>query len=49
MKGVPGHYGVGNAIPLASFKPGDYTFSAKVIDTLKKTSYTLTDKFRIVE
>jgi GWxTD domain-containing protein len=49
MKGVPGHYGVGNAIPLASFKPGDYTFNAKVIDTLKKTSYTLTDKFRIVE
>ncbi len=49
MKGVPGHYGVGNAIPLASFKPGDYTFNVKVIDTLKKTSYTLTDKFKVVE
>ena len=49
MKGVPGHYGVGNAIPLASFKPGDYTFTVKVIDTIKKTSYTLSEKFKVVE
>lgn len=48
MKGVPGHYAVGNAIPLASFKPGDYTFTIKVIDTLKKTSYTLSEKFKVV-
>lgn len=49
MKGVPGHYGVGNAIPLSSFKPGDYTFIVKVIDTVKKTSYTLSEKFKVVE
>lgn len=49
MKGVPGHYGVGNAIPLATFKPGDYTFTVKVIDTIKKTSYTLAEKFKVVE
>lgn len=49
MKGVPGHYGVGNAIPLTTFKPGDYTFTVKVIDTIKKTSYTLTDTFKVVE
>jgi len=48
MKGVPGHYGLGNAIPLETFKPGDYTFTVKVIDTIKKTSYTLTDKFKVV-
>ncbi|HEX6097309.1 MAG TPA: GWxTD domain-containing protein [Thermoanaerobaculia bacterium] len=48
MKGVAGHYAVGNAIPLASFKPGDYTFTVKVIDTLKKTSYTLSDKFKVI-
>ena len=48
MKGVPGHFGVGNAIPLATFKPGDYTFTVKVIDTIKKTSYTLTEKFKVV-
>lgn len=49
MKGVPGHYGVGNAIPLASFKPGQYTFTIKVIDTVRKTSYTLSDKFTVTE
>ena len=49
MKGVPGHYGVGSAIPLESFKPGDYTFTVKVIDTIKKTSYTLAEKFKVVE
>ncbi len=60
MKGVPGHYGVGNAIPLSitkpgeteptpTFKPGEYTLTIKVIDTIKKTSYTLTDKFKVIE
>lgn len=48
MKGVEGHYGIGNAIPLETFKPGDYTFTIKVIDTVKKSSYTMTDKFRVV-
>lgn len=49
MKGVPGHYGVGNAIPLSSFKPGDYTFNVKVIDTIRKQSYTLSEDFKVVE
>jgi GWxTD domain-containing protein len=49
IKGVPGHYGIGNAIPLASFKPGEYTFNMKVIDTIRKTSYTVSEKFTVVE
>ena len=49
LKGVPGHYGLGNSIPLASFKPGEYTFNVKVIDTIKKASYTLSEKFTVVE
>jgi hypothetical protein len=49
MKGVPGHYGIGNAIPLESFKPGDYRLTLKVMDTVKKTSYTLTDTFKVVQ
>lgn len=49
MKGVPGHFGVGSAIPLSSFVPGDYTFTMKVIDTVKKASYTISDKFKIVQ
>ena len=49
LKGVPNHYGIGSSIPLASFKPGDYTFTAKIIDTVKKTSYTFTEKFKVVQ
>jgi len=49
LKGVPGHFAIGNALPPNTFKPGEYTFTMKVIDTIKKTSYTLTDKFTIVE
>jgi hypothetical protein len=48
MKGVPGHFGVGNAIPLTSFKPGDYTFTLKVIDTVRKESHTLSENFKVV-
>jgi len=49
VKGVPNHWAVGSSIPLATFKPGDYTFTAKVIDTVKKSSYTFTDKFKVVQ
>lgn len=49
LRGVPGHYGIGNAMPPNTFKPGDYTFTVKVIDTVKKTSYTLSEKFKVVE
>ena len=49
LKGVPGHFAIGNAFPLTTFKPGDYTINVKVIDTVTKASYTLTDTFRIVE
>ena len=49
IKGVPNHYGIGNAIPLTSFKAGEYTFNVKVIDTVKKASYTLSEKFTVVE
>lgn len=48
LKGVPGHFGLGNAMPPNTFKPGDYTFTVKVIDTVKKTSYTLSEKFKVV-
>lgn len=48
LKGVPGHYGLGNAMPPNTFKPGEYTFTVKVIDTVKKTSYTLSEKFKVV-
>jgi GWxTD domain-containing protein len=49
VKGIPGRYGLGSDIPLQSFKPGDYTFTVKIIDTVKKTSYTVSDSFKLVE
>jgi GWxTD domain-containing protein len=48
LKGVPGHFGVGSSIPLAGFSPGDYVIKVKVIDTVKKQTYNLEEKFRIV-
>ncbi|HYC91485.1 MAG TPA: GWxTD domain-containing protein [Thermoanaerobaculia bacterium] len=49
LRGVPGHFAIGNALPPNTFKPGEYTLTIKIIDTIKKASYTLTDKFKVVE
>jgi GWxTD domain-containing protein len=49
LRGVPGHFAIGNALPPNTFKPGEYTLTIKIIDTLKKASYTLTDNFKVVE
>lgn len=49
MKGVPGHYGLGSAIPLATFPPGEYRFTVKVIDTVRKASFTRSESFRVAE
>jgi hypothetical protein len=49
LKGVPGHYGVGSSIMLSGFKTGDYNIKVKVTDTVKKTSYNIQDKFKVVE
>jgi GWxTD domain-containing protein len=49
LKGVPGRYAIGTGIPLETFQPGQYTFTIKVIDTIKKTSYTLSENFTVVQ
>ena len=49
LKGVPGHYVVGEAIPLSSFKPGTYTVTLKVTDLTLKQSYDLSGSFRVIE
>ena len=49
VKGVPGRYAVGNAFPLTTFKPGDYTITVKVIDVVTKASHTLTDTFKVIQ
>jgi GWxTD domain-containing protein len=49
LKGVAGHYAIGEAIPLTSFKPGNYTITIKVKDIPLGKSYELAESFRIVE
>jgi hypothetical protein len=49
LKGVPGHYGVGQAMPLATFKPGTYTMTVKLTDTVLGKTYELQEPFTIVE
>jgi GWxTD domain-containing protein len=50
MRGVEGHYGVGNAIPLETFKPGEYTIKIKAIDMVTKNSKEMEPvKFRVVQ
>ena len=49
LKGVPGHYAVGSAIPLAGFDPGTYTMEMKVIDTVSKQTHNLKETFTVVK
>lgn len=49
LKGVPGHYGIGQAMPLATFKPGSYTMTVKLTDTVLGKTYELSEPFTIVE
>jgi GWxTD domain-containing protein len=49
LKGVTGHWGIGQAMPLETFKPGDYTLAVKVTDMISKKAYELKGQFRIVQ
>jgi len=49
MKGVPGHYSVGQAMPLSTFKPGDYTMKVKLVDTVLNKTYEVQESFKVVE
>jgi GWxTD domain-containing protein len=49
LKGVPGHFAVGQALPLATFRPGNYTMSIQVTDLALNKSYDLSGTFRVVE
>ncbi|MFZ2491957.1 MAG: hypothetical protein WA208_10775, partial [Thermoanaerobaculia bacterium] len=48
FNGMPGHFGIGSAIPLATIRPGKYTLTVKVIDTVTKANYTVKEDFRVV-
>lgn len=49
IKGVANHYGLGQAMPLATFKPGEYTIAVQVKDQVLDKSYDLKESFRVVQ
>lgn len=49
LKGVPGHWAVGQAMPLQTFKPGSYKLAVKVTDLVSNQTWDLEGSFRIVE
>jgi hypothetical protein len=49
MKGVPGHWSVGQAMPLETFRPGDYTMKVKLVDNVLNKTYEVQESFKVVE
>jgi GWxTD domain-containing protein len=49
LKGVEGHWAVGQSIPLSGFKPGDYTMKMKVTDMVKNQVYELSQPFKVMK
>jgi GWxTD domain-containing protein len=49
LKGVDGHYVLVESIPLASFKPGNYSIAVTVKDLALGKAYEFKDTFRVVE
>ncbi len=49
LKGVAGHYGVGNTIDVSALKPGDYRIRVTVTDGVSKTAVTREATLRIVD
>jgi GWxTD domain-containing protein len=48
LAGVPGQYGIGNAIPLDSFVPGDYVLKVRLIDSVNQQTYNMEENFKVV-
>lgn len=49
LKGVAGHYGIGNTVDLSQLVPGDYRLKVTVTDTIAKQSFQRETTLRIVQ
>ena len=47
LKGAENRYGVGMAIPLESFRPGDYTMKIRVVDSVLGRKYDFERQFKV--
>jgi GWxTD domain-containing protein len=48
VRGMAGHYVIGEPLPLSTFKPGNYTITVRVKDIALDKAYDLEETFRIV-
>jgi GWxTD domain-containing protein len=48
VRGMAGHYMIGEPLPLSSFKPGTYTITLRVKDIALDKTYEMAESFRIV-
>lgn len=49
IKGVPGHWGVGESFVLDRLEPGDYTLKVRLMDQVKQQAYTFAEPFKMVQ
>lgn len=49
LRGMPGHFGVGQTIDISGLKPGDYRLRYTVTDVVGNQSWTREETLRIVE
>ncbi len=49
LKGVPGHFGVGQTLDISRFTAGDYTLRYTVTDTISKQTYLREAQLRIAD
>jgi GWxTD domain-containing protein len=49
LKGVAGHYAVGQALPLGGFKPGVYVLGVTLTDLTSSKSWEMSGTFKVVE
>ena len=47
LKGAENRYAVGMAIPLESFKPGEYTMKIRVVDSVLGKNYDFERQFKV--
>jgi len=49
LRGVPGHYGIGNTVDVTPLKPGEYRVRVTITDTVAKQAFQRETTVRVIE